>query len=302
MVMTELMRILMAYDGSRYADAALDDLRWAGLPHEAEALILTVVDVGLRLPSYEESEASSAARLDIIGLHKARQQIAPAVEEARAMAVQAGERVRAHFPDWEVGAEAVADSPAAAIIRMANEWPADLIVVRVQGRSALSRLMLGSVSQKVVTSAACSVRIARGRPGRRDASLRIAVCVDGSADAAAAVRDVATRVWPDGTEACVFAVRNRYWSEDDAKQWYHGKVDAAVEELRTAGLTASSVLREGHPQRVLLEEMARWGADCVFVGSRGLGQLKRFLLGSVSAAVAVRAHCSMEVVRTAAEQ
>jgi nucleotide-binding universal stress UspA family protein len=191
---------------------------------------------------------------------------------------------------------------ASAIIRLADEWPADLIVVGAQGRSVLGRLMLGSVSQKVVTSAACSVRIARGRPGRNDASRRIAVCVDGAVDAAAAVRAVAKRVWPDGTEACVFAVRNRYWSEDDVEKWYHGKVDAAVDELRTAGLTASSVLREGHPQRALPEEIARWGADCVFVGSRGLGQVKRFLLGSVSAAVAVRAQCSVEVVRTAAEE
>jgi nucleotide-binding universal stress UspA family protein len=42
--------------------------------------------------------------------------------------------------------------------------------------------------------------------------------------------------------------------------------------------------------------------SCIFVGSRGLGQVKRFLLGSVSAAAAVRAHCSVEVVRTAAEK
>jgi len=98
MVMNEHMRNLIAYDGLSYANAALDDLRWAGLPREAEALLLTVVDVGLRLPSRERLEASSAARLDIIGLHKARPQIAPAVEAARALAVQAGERVRAHFP------------------------------------------------------------------------------------------------------------------------------------------------------------------------------------------------------------
>jgi hypothetical protein len=130
MVMNEHMRILIAYDGSSYADAALDDLRWVGLPREAEALLLAVVDVGLRLPSREESDASSAARLDIIGLNKARQQIAPAVEEARAMAVQAGERVRADFPGWEVRAEAVADSPASAIIRLVDDWPADLFLCR----------------------------------------------------------------------------------------------------------------------------------------------------------------------------
>jgi nucleotide-binding universal stress UspA family protein len=270
------------------------------LPRVAAALILTVVDVGLRLPAPEESDTSRAATLDIIGLRRARQQLAPAVEEARALGGQAGERVRAAFPDWDVRVEAVADAPAAAILHQAETWPADLIVVGAQGRSVLNRLLLGSVSQKVVTAAACSVRIARGRAGQNTLSLRIAIGVDGSAEAAAAVHAVAQRVWPAGTEACVLAVQNRYWTEDDVRQWYHSKVDAAVEELRTAELTASSILREGHPQHVLLEESARWGADCVFVGSRGLGQVKRFLLGSVSAAVAARAQCSVEVVRTAA--
>ncbi|MCA1575337.1 MAG: universal stress protein [Acidobacteria bacterium] len=40
------------------------------------------------------------------------------------------------------------------------------------------------------------------------------------------------------------------------------------------------------------------GANCIFVGSTGFSnRLERFLLGSVSAAVANRAECSVEVVR-----
>ena len=66
-------------DGSSAANAALDDLRWTGLPRAAAARILTVVDVGLRLPAPEESDTSRAATLDIIGLQRARQQLAPAV-------------------------------------------------------------------------------------------------------------------------------------------------------------------------------------------------------------------------------
>ena len=36
------MRILIGYDGSEGADAAIDDLRNAGLPRDAEALIVSI--------------------------------------------------------------------------------------------------------------------------------------------------------------------------------------------------------------------------------------------------------------------
>ena len=68
--------------------------------------------------------------------------------------------------------------------------------------------------------------------------------------------------------------------------------------LITFLLRASFIVKEGEPKGALVEEARRYGADCVFVGSTGLtGRLERFLLGSVSAAVAARAHCSVEVVR-----
>jgi hypothetical protein len=53
--MPEKMKILIAYDGSSCADAALDDLRYAGLPHVAEALIMSVADVFLPPPSSQEA-------------------------------------------------------------------------------------------------------------------------------------------------------------------------------------------------------------------------------------------------------
>jgi hypothetical protein len=45
--MSEKMKILIAYDGSDCANAALEDLQRAGLPHVAEALIMSVADVFL---------------------------------------------------------------------------------------------------------------------------------------------------------------------------------------------------------------------------------------------------------------
>jgi hypothetical protein len=51
---SERMKILIAYDGSIYANAALDDLPRAGLPRVAEALIMSVAYVFLPPPSSPE--------------------------------------------------------------------------------------------------------------------------------------------------------------------------------------------------------------------------------------------------------
>jgi nucleotide-binding universal stress UspA family protein len=310
-VMNEKMKILIAYDGSSCADAALADLRRAGLPRHAEAVVLSVADVWL--PPDDETIPWTASEISV-GVQKARDRAAQAVEEARALAVQASERIRAHFPDWHVRAEACADSPARGIVKKAEEWAADLIVVGSHGRSALGRFILGSVSHKVVTAAHCSVRVARGRLETTDAPLRIVVGVDGSPDARTAVDAIAARLWPAGSEFRVVAVvdpkksgahaalmfellRRIGESAEDEWVWAHEVAEGLAQLLRAAGLIASARVKAGDPKRMLVQEAEHCRADCIFVGARGLARLERFLLGSVSAAVAAQAHCSVEVVR-----
>ena len=84
---------------------------------------------------------------------------------------------------------------------------------------------------------------------------------------------------------------------EGGRAWIHETLEAAGARLRAAGLTVSSLIRKGAPESVLPAEAASWGADCVFVGARGLSRYERFRLGSVSAATAARAHCSVGVVR-----
>src|SRR5262245_26736724 len=54
--MNNIIKVLIAYDGSECADDALDDLQRAGLPAEAEALVVSVEEEWLPAPpmsSYE---------------------------------------------------------------------------------------------------------------------------------------------------------------------------------------------------------------------------------------------------------
>jgi nucleotide-binding universal stress UspA family protein len=74
-------------------------------------------------------------------------------------------------------------------------------------------------------------------------------------------------------------------------------VEAAVRKFQGIGLATSSVVKEEDPRGLLCAEAESRDADCIFVGTTGMGRIERMLIGSVSSAVAVRAHCSVEVVR-----
>jgi len=307
--MNAKMKLLIAYDGSDCAAAAVHDLRRAGLPPETEALVLSVADVWLP-PQGADEDGTPAP----IAVQRGRKQAAEAFKAAYQLAESGCELVHGQFPAWETRAEAAADSPAWAIIKRASEWPTDLILVGSQGHSALHRAMLGSVSQKVVNEAPCSVRVARRHAAAADAPVRLVIGVDGSAEADAAVQAAATRVWPTGSEARLITVMDEKmatiiaapleaitgWMEDgdeNERAWVERMIAAATEKLRAAGLKVSSVVHDGDPKSLLIEEAERWGTDCIFVGARGHGLLERLLIGSVASAVAARAHCSVEVVR-----
>jgi nucleotide-binding universal stress UspA family protein len=123
---------------------------------------------------------------------------------------------------------------------------------------------------------------------------------------------VAGRAWPAGSAACLVTVLDarlftalafmppEKWAtaaDEEAHTWAPRMLEAAAEPLRARGLIVSSVIKEGDPKYVLLNEAEHWEADCIFTGARGHSRVERFMIGSVSAAVAARAQCSVEVVR-----
>ena len=58
----------------------------------------------------------------------------------------------------------------------------------------------------------------------------------------------------------------------------------------------------GSPKAAILEDGEAFGADLIVVGSQGHGMIERFLLGSVSQAVALDAQCLVEIVRSRTAQ
>lgn len=309
------MKVLLGYDGSDPANAAIDDLNRAGLPPETEMTVVSVASVwpGLPMSTYQTAEVPMAATPSHAAA-RAYELARQALAEARDLSTRAAERVRAVHPTWTVHATVRAGSPADALLREAETWNPDLILVGSHGRGALRRLILGSVSLRILAHAASSVRVGRASTKPPTAPVRIVVGVDGSPDSTRAVQALARRPWPAGTEAHVIIALDAAISTalpaiiatgpdvppvvEDERSWAQQIVDAAADDLREAGLQAAPLVLIGDPKGVLLDEAQKWDADCIFVGARGHSRLERFLIGSVSSALAARAPCSVEIVRT----
>lgn len=291
------MRILVGYDGSDCANAAIDDLLRAGLPAEAETRVLSVSERWMPPPSswelVREIEGGGAS-----------DQPRNAVTDALELATQGAEIIKSRFPGWEVIPDGRSGSPAGELIRLADYWHPDLLVVGSKGRTAIGRLFLGSVSQRVVTEAHCSVRVARGRIDVESLPIRLLIAYDCSDFSQAAVEAVTSRTWPDGTEAQLLTVIDPLTEANASlieQTLYEvsGKQERIVASLVDAGLLVSKSVEFGDPKRLIIEQAERWGADAIFVGTRGLGSIGRLLLGSVATAIVGRAPCSVEVVRAA---
>ncbi|MDX2032728.1 MAG: universal stress protein [Blastocatellia bacterium] len=148
--------------------------------------------------------------------------------------------------------------------------------------------------------------------------MKVLIAVDGSPHGEAAIRSVAKRPWPAGSEARVISVVD--WTSgpgirdslprnilDEMEEAGCGRArgiaDRAIaifREHETQVMPIDQIVVVGPAKTAILDEAERWGADLIVLGSHGYRGYRRFLLGSVSQAIAAQARCSVEIVRTPA--
>jgi nucleotide-binding universal stress UspA family protein len=298
-----IRRVLCASDLSEAADEAV---RQAASYCEEAGSLLVVLHVEPSLERRAWAEYGLAALLpeEMKGLE------ARAREALEAQLIRAGVRL----PRLKAEVVTSGEPIYAEIVRRSEAEGIDLLVVSSRGASGLARVLLGSVAERVVRHAHCSVLVARPSP----ASGAILVANDFSPPSQAAVIAAKQEMARRGETArltvahCLDlpsdALGPGYWSFvsaggaiANARAARKQNVEQRLQkEVREAGLEAAVTVEEGAPSSAIVRIAESMSAELVVLGSSGKTGLSRVLLGSVAESVIRRAPCSVLVVRARA--
>jgi nucleotide-binding universal stress UspA family protein len=139
-------KIFVAIDGSEISDRALEAACVLARLFTAE-IILVNVEQGFPPNDFEPFNVSQTVTIDEVLYAASKKLLAHAEQKANALGIA---DIRTH--------SGLGD-PAGYILELAKEEKPDLIVLGRRGRGQLAGLLLGSVSQKLVSLAPCKVLV-----------------------------------------------------------------------------------------------------------------------------------------------
>ena len=290
------MNVLVATDGSKYGQWGLNWVAKLPFVEPPRVTALHVLDsAAFRLPFRTKLEIQRVVAQSARTLKRAKQQLASLKLTGTARKEQG--------------------AVAPVILKRAPKRDG-LLVVGSQGLDALDRILLGSVSTKLVQHATCPVLVVKGEaaPLRR-----ITLATDGSSASAKALEFVLTKFQPNRSTgkggrvpihvnvirvmvpsslAPITIKSTIPWIKSpEEKEANYKVIDRSVRKLIEAGFTAEPMYRLGKPAEEIMQVASKQHADLIVMGAQGLGAMARFLLGSVSTRVVQQANCAVLVVR-----
>lgn len=270
------MRVVIASDGSSTSEEALRLVGSLPFPAGSEIQVVTVLE-----PANWLAPASL-------------------LTSAQEWATRAGEFALQTLgrPGIQVERAAPTGSPPHEILKAAEQFRADLLVVGPRGHTGLGRFLLGSVARNVAKHAACPVLVAHApQHGLR----RVVVAVDESPHAVDVLRMAVQLPLPEEAELLVCHVvrpfnaypvmgseyvpdLEKMIEEVTAERCAHAEALVArlTERLERWGRHPSAVVRTGDPAGEILALAEERQADLIIVGSRGVSLIEGLLVGSVA--------------------
>ncbi len=268
-------RILFPTDGGEAAEAVLDHVVDVAAASDATLYVLYVAN----------SNENSVTRVGGDVVDALEEEGERVVEEAAERAAERGVDV---VTDVEQG------DPSATIVEYADFRDVDLVAMATHGRRGLDRMLLGSVTERVMRQAAAPVLTVRPDD---DVALEyppgsILVPTDGSGVANAALEEAAALAAASGATLHLLSVVDPAVLGYDVQSAIQTDVledradrilDDAAEAAASAGV--DDVVRTaeyGSPRRTIVGYASQEPVDLVVMGTHGRSGVDRFLMGSVT--------------------
>ena len=143
-------RILLATDGSEYSSAAIRAVSARAWPKGSVAKVISIPEPFVPLSQFPFFELEETERLNTSALKAAKKYAAAGADALFGADLEAISDTP--FPESSYGRQ---------IVKEAERWHADLIVVGSHGRRGFGRWSMGSVSEYVALHALCSVEVIR---------------------------------------------------------------------------------------------------------------------------------------------
>jgi nucleotide-binding universal stress UspA family protein len=301
----ELMRVLLAYDGSAGATEAVALAEAIPWPSDSVLRVVSVIEpIMMPISGPWDRGATLSPELDAAITAYAHDTMGEVVERLGASGTS-------------VEGLVLRGRAASEIIDVTSDLRADLVIVGSRGHGTIASLLLGSVSSEVVDHAPCPVLVARGTtlsrvvfatdesPSAQTAEAIVArwAIFDGLPIRVVSVADVA-HPWTTGIAPTMYGqVLDAYAADLRQAKLEHQRIAAdAAARLRDAGRVIDAEMRDGDAAGEIVAVAEQRGADLIVLGSRGRTGLTRLLLGSVARNVLSGSTVSVLIVRDGTEE
>jgi nucleotide-binding universal stress UspA family protein len=283
------MRVLVATDASVASDEAMrEGVALASSPDD----VLAVLHV---LPLLAHQSLFLPAR-DAASEARASQIVASANAAVRERAARFAPNAKEIFVDEGID--------YAGIVRRAQDWRADVIVLGSHGRSGITH-MLGGVAERVVRYAHCAVLVVRAATARGCVIAATDLSSPSLPAVAAAAREARRR---SARLKVVHALSFLDWEATYLVELASPSIPKTVPERDMAqralsdavaklGVEAECEVLDTPAAAAIVRHAEESGAELIVVGTHGKTGLARVLLGSVAEKIVRAASCSVLVVR-----
>ena len=284
-------KLLLPTDCSEFSEGAIREAVNLAKTCSSKLFIISVIETN---PEYE----SIAPQL----IEKAEKETRQHLESVKNRAVKEG-------VDCEIIARQGED-PYKYIVDEAAKHQVSMIIMGRRGRKGLKRLMMGSVTAKVIGHSPCNVLVVP-RAARLEFR-KILVATDGSKYSNAAASEavaiakrcganlIAASVVPYESISPLGIVHSEMQWElvtQESRKAAESNIKNVKEIAEKEDVKIEELILEGRPYEAIINTAKEKRVDLIVVGSHGRTGLDRLLMGSVTERVIGHAECAVLVVK-----